>query len=149
MATKMKTKELQEGLVTTMREWQAVERKSIASTGAVIGKTESPLIQLVMEIIQNDSQLHHRVQQMIIDSVESRPIAVSPEDMRRVSALIDAHLKLEEEMVAAVNAAIAAVKGRKMGVQEYLLKFLVEDEKKHASLLTSLTAIKDTLYKVS
>jgi hypothetical protein len=36
-----------------------------------------------------------------------------------------------------------------MGVQEYLLNFLVADEKKHASLLTSLNAIKDTLYKVS
>ena len=145
----LKTKEIQENLVNTMRQWQTVERKSIASTGAVIGKTESPLIQLVMEIIQNDSQLHHRIQQMIIDSLESRPIAVSPEDMRNVSALIDAHLKLEDEMVGAVTAAIAAVKGRKMGVQEYLLNFLVEDEKKHASLLSSLTAIKSTLYKVS
>ena len=145
----LKTKEIQENLVNTMRQWQAVERKSIASTGAVIGKTESPLIQLVMEIIQNDSQLHHRVQQMIIDSLESRPIGVSPEDMRNVSALIDAHLKLEDEMVGAVNTAIAAIKGRKMGVQEYLLNFLVEDEKKHASLLSSLTAIKSTLYKVS
>ena len=48
-----------------------------------------------------------------------------------------------------VVEAIAAVKGRKMGVQEYLLNFLVEDEKKHASLLSSLTAIKSTLYKVS
>lgn len=145
----MKTKDVQEKLVNTMRQWQTVERKSIASTGAVIGKTENPLIQLVMEIIQNDSQLHHRVQQMVIDSLESRPIAISPEDMRKVSALIDTHLRLEDAMVESVKEALAAVKGRKMGVQEYLLNFLVEDEKKHASLLSSLTAIKSTLYKVS
>ena len=145
----LKTKEIQENLVKTMRHWQGVERKSIASTGAVIGKTTSPLIQLVMEIIQNDSQLHHRVQQFIVDSIESAPVAISPEDMQEISALIDAHLKLEDEMVGAVNAAIAQVKGKKMGVQEYLLNFLVEDEKKHASLLSSLTAIKSTLYKVS
>lgn len=145
----LKTRELQENLVSTMRQWQAVERKSIASTGAVIGKTESPLIQLVMEIIQNDSQLHHRVQQMVIDSLESKPIAISPEDMRQISAMIDAHLKLEDEMVGAVNAALAQIKGRKMGVQEYLLNFLVEDERKHASLLTALAAIKSGLYKVS
>jgi hypothetical protein len=145
----LKTKEIQENLVKTMRHWQGVERKSIASTGAVIGKTTSPLIQLVMEIIQNDSQLHHRVQQFIIDSIESAPVAISPEDMREISSLIDAHLRLEDEMVGAVNAAIAQVKGKKMGVQEYLLNFLVEDEKKHASLLSSLAAIKSTLYKVS
>ena len=145
----MKTKEIQENLVKTMRRWQGIERQSIASTGAVIGKTTSPLIHLVMEVIQNDSQLHHRVQQFIIDSIDSAPVPVSPEDMREISSLIDAHLRLEDEMVGAVNTAIAQVKGKKMGVQEYLLNFLVEDEKKHASLLSSLAAIKSTLYKVS
>lgn len=145
----MKTKDIQEDLVKTMRQWQGIERQSIASTGAVIGKTTSPLIQLVMEIIQNDSQLHHRVQQFIIDSIDSAPVPVSPEDMREISSLIDAHLKLEDEMVSAVNTAISHVKGRKMGVQEYLLNFLVEDEKKHANLLTALATIKSGLYKVS
>jgi hypothetical protein len=145
----MKTKDIQENLVKTMRHWQGIERQSIASTGAVIGKTTSPLIHLVMEIIQNDSQLHHRVQQFIVDSIDSAPVSVSPEDMREISTLIDAHLKLEEEMVGAVNEAIAQVRGKKMGVQEYLLNFLVEDEKKHANLLTSLATIKSGLYKVS
>ena len=63
--------------------------------------------------------------------------------------MIDAHLKLEEEMVGSVNAAIEQVRGKKMGIQEYLLNFLVEDEKKHANLLTSLATIKSGLYKVS
>jgi hypothetical protein len=132
-----------------MEHWQGIERASIASTGAVIGKTGSPLIHLVMEIIQRDSQLHHRVQQFIIDSLESAPVAISPEDMREISMLLDAHLKLEEEMVGSVNEAIAQVHGKKMGVQEYLLNFLVEDEKKHANLLTALATIKSGLYKVS
>ena len=145
----MKTRDIQENLVKTMRHWQGVERKSMASTGAVIGKTTSPLIHLVMEIIQRDSQLHHHVQQFIVDSIESKPVAISPEDMREISMMIDAHLKLEEEMVGSVNAAIEQVRGKKMGIQEYLLNFLVEDEKKHANLLTSLATIKSGLYKVS
>ena len=145
----MKTKDIQENLVKTMRHWQGVERQSIASTGAVIGKTTSPLIHLVMEIIQRDSQLHHHVQQFIIDSIESTPVAITPEDMHEISSMIDAHLKLEEEMVGSVNAAIDQVRGKRMGIQEYLLNFLVEDEKKHANLLTSLATIKSGLYKVS
>jgi hypothetical protein len=145
----MKTKEIQENLVKTMRHWQGIERQSMASTGAVIGKTTSPLIHLVMEIIQRDSQMHHHVQQFIVDSLESAPVAITPEDMREISVMIEAHLKLEEEMVEAVTAAIAQVRGKKMGIQEYLLNFLVEDEKKHANLLTSLATIKSGLYKVS
>jgi hypothetical protein len=145
----LKTKQIQENLVKTMRHWQGVERASMASTGAVIGKTTSPLIQLVMEIIQRDSQLHHHVQQFIIDSLESAPVAITPEDMREISAMIDAHLTLEQEMVESVNTAIAQVRGKKMGIQEYLLNFLIEDEKKHANLLASLATIKSGLYKVS
>jgi len=105
----MKTKEIQENLVKTMKHWQGIERKSMASTGAVIGKTTSPLIHLVMEIIQRDSQLHHHVQQFIIDSIESAPVAITPEDMHEISSMIEAHLKLEEEMVGSVNAAIGQV----------------------------------------
>lgn len=142
----MKTKEVQQDLVNSMQHWQGIERKSVESTGAVIGRTTNPLIHLVMEIIQHDSQLHHRVQQMIIDSVEGKPLAVSPEDLSAVSALLDNHLRLESEMVSMVNATLEKVRGKKMVVQEYLLRFLIEDEKKHAVLLSSLEHVKRGMF---
>lgn len=142
----MKTKEVQENLVRSMAKWQEIERRSVASTGAVIVRTTNPLLQLVMEIIQHDSQLHHRVQQMIIDSVQGKPLALTPEDTHAVAQLLDNHMRLENEMVDMVNAMLAQVREKKMAVQEYLLRFLVEDEKKHATLLSSLEHVKRGMF---
>jgi hypothetical protein len=142
----VKTKEVQESLVKNMQKWQQIERSSIASTGAVMVRTTNPLLQLVMEIIQHDSHLHHRVQQMIIDSIEGKPLAITPDDTKAVGQLLDNHMRLENEMVDMVNTMLAQVKEKKMAVQEYLLRFLVEDEKKHAALLSSLEHVKRGMF---
>jgi hypothetical protein len=142
----MSTKEVQEQLVNSMKHWQQIENRSIESTAAVIAKTENPLIRLVMEIVQRDSQMHHRVQQMIIDSIESKPIALSTDEMGSISEMIDNHLEIENQMVELVDKALADVKNKKMLVQEYLLNFLVEDEKKHAAMLKALDKVKQGMY---
>ena len=138
----MSTKEIQEQLVNSMKHWQKIENRSVESTALVIAKTENPLIRLVMEIIQSDSQLHHRVQQFIIDSVESKPVDLTREEMGAVSGMLDNHLNLEEQMVGLVDEALKDLAKKKMVVQEYLLKFLVEDEKKHAFMLRALDVVK-------
>ena len=142
----MKTKEIREDLVKRMQSWQGVERDSVASTAAVLEKTKHPLLRLVMEIIRRDSELHERVQQFIIDSVEKRPVTLSPDEMGEISALLDHHLRLEDQMVEAVNASVEQVRGHKMLVEEYLLDFLIQDEKKHAAMLRSLDKVKRGMY---
>jgi hypothetical protein len=142
----MSTKEIQEQLVNSMKHWQQIEDRSVESTGSVIAKTQNPLIRLVMEIIQRDSQLHHRIQQFIVDTLESKPVALSTDELGVVSEMIDNHLKIENEMVELVDNALGSVKNKKMLVQEYLLNFLVEDEKKHAAMLTALDNIKKGMY---
>jgi hypothetical protein len=142
----MSTKEVQEQLVNSMKHWQQIENRSIESTAAVIAKTENPLIRLVMEIVQRDSQMHHRVQQMIIDSIEGKPITLSTDEMGSISEMIDNHLDIENKMVGLVHQSLNDVKNKKMVVQEYLLNFLVEDEKKHASMLQALSKVKQGMY---
>ena len=142
----MSTKEVQEQLVNSMKHWQQIENRSVESTGAVIAKTDNPLIRLVMEIVQRDSQMHHRVQQMIIDSIEGKPIVLSTDEMGSISEMIDNHLDIENEMVGLVHQSLSDVKNKKMVVQEYLLNFLVEDEKKHANMLKALDKVKQGMY---
>ncbi len=142
----MSTKEIHEQLANSMRHWQKIEDRSVESTGQVIAKTENPLIRLVMEIVQRDSQMHHRVQQFIIDTIENKPVNLTPEEMGSISEMIDNHLKIEEQMVELVDKALADVKDKKMIVQEYLLNFLIEDEKKHAAMLHALDKVKKGMY---
>ena len=74
---KSKRKEAQEKLVATMKIWQKVENSSVAATGRVIEKTENPIIRLVMEIIQRDSQMHYRVQGWIADALAGGTVSLT------------------------------------------------------------------------
>jgi hypothetical protein len=138
----MGIKELQKELAASMRRWQKMENSAIVSTGFVMEKTENPIIRLIMEIIQRDSQMHYLVQQWIADSLESKTVSLSPDELNRVWNLIERHTEIENSMVGIVQEALSAVKGKKMYVQEYLLKYLQEDEIKHTNLLNALEGLK-------
>ena len=117
----MSTKEIQEGIVANMRRWQKIENASVASTGRVMEKVDNPIVRLVMEIIQRDSQMHHRVQELIADSLECKTVTLTPEDLEAVWGMIEDHIKLEKDTVRLAEESLAALKGKKMVVQEYLL----------------------------
>lgn len=142
----MSTKEVQEKIVDNMHRWQKVENSSVSSTGRIIEKTDNTLVRLVMEIIQRDSQFHYRVQEFIADSLEKKPVALNPDELGDVWDLIEKHIRLEEKTVELAEEALQAIKGKKMLVVEYLLNYLLEDEKKHNLVLAHLAKIKDGMY---
>jgi len=138
----MTVKAMQQHIISAMRDWQKTENASIASTGRVIEETENPVIRLAMEIIQHDSQMHYRVQELIAASLEKEALVLTPGDLAKVWEMIERHVALENKMMNAVNDIITSLKGKRMVIQEYLLNYLLEDEKKHLSLLQHLEVIK-------
>ena len=144
---KISRKQIHEELVTNMRAWQKVENASVASTGRVMEKTDNPIIRLVMEIIQRDSQMHYLVQGWIADSLERKSVTLTPEELGRVWSLIEAHIKLEKKTIDIAKKALDAIGNAKgMQVQAYLLQYLMEDEEKHDRLLERLAAIQKGMY---
>jgi len=142
----MSTKEIQDKLVSNMRSWQKIEDASMASCGQIMSETDNPLIHLVMEIIQIDSQVHHRVQDFIARSLTEKAVSITPEEMGKVWDGIKKHVDIEKKMVGFVEETLGAVKGKKMLVQEYLLNYLRTDEKKHDMLLEALEKVKGGMY---
>ncbi len=142
----MKTKEVQEKIIKNMRSWQKIEDAAVSITGQVMEKTDNAIVRIVMEIIQHDSKLHYLVQEMIADSLESKPLSLTPEEMADVWEMIERHLATEKRMVKLVEDSLAALKGRKMIVQEYLLNYLWTDERKHDKLLADFEKIKKNIY---
>jgi len=142
----MSTKEIQEQLVDNMKRWQQIENASVASTGKMMEKTNNPIVKIVMEIIQRDSQMHHQVQEMIASSLTTKALTLTPEELAEIWDMVETHIELERKTVELAEEALAALKGKKMIVQEYLLKYLLEDENKHNHILESLGAIKDGIY---
>ena len=137
---------MQEQIVDNMKRWQKVEDASLASTGRVIEKTGNPVIRLVMEIIQRDSAMHHRIQQMVIDTFVKEVVTLTPDELIEVWDLVEKHIELEKKTVELAQEAIDALKGKKMVVQEYLLEYLMIDEQKHNEILARLETIKKGMY---
>ena len=143
----MSTKEAQEKIVANMKTWQKIENSAVASTGKIIEETENPIIRLVMEIIQRDSQMHYRVQELIAASLESKALAISPDEVAQIWGSIEKHLEIEKQTVALAKESLQAIEGKKgMLVQGYFLEYLLNDEEKHNKLLENLEAIKSGMY---
>ena len=142
----MSTKEIQEQIVKNMQEWKKIENASVASTASIIKKTDNPIVRLIMEIIQRDSKLHYRIQNLIIDSLERRALSLNPEELGEVWELIENHIELEKKTIDMANKSLDALRGRKMVIQEYLLDYLRIDEEKHNRVLDTLSTIKKGMY---
>jgi hypothetical protein len=138
----MSTKEIQQQIVANMKKWQKIEDATVAATGMIIEKTGNPIVRLVMEIIQRDSQMHYRLQEWIADSLETKTVTLTYEELDRIWSLIERHIDLEKKTLAMAKQSLEALQGRKMVLQEYLLHYLAEDEKKHNNLLARLEEIK-------
>jgi hypothetical protein len=143
----MSMKEAQEKIVANMRHWQKIENAGVSSTAKIMDKTDNPIVRLVMEIIQRDSQMHHRVQELIAESLESKAMALNPEELATVWSLIEEHVKLERSTIDLAKSSIEATsKAKGMLVQHYLLQYLLKDEEKHEEILSNLEKIKSGMY---
>ena len=92
----MSTKEIQEKLVTNMRKWQKVEDATVLQTSEIMSKTKNPIVRMVMEIIRSDSERHYRVQELIAESLESKAIAFSTDELADVWDMIEKHIEMEK-----------------------------------------------------
>jgi hypothetical protein len=130
-------------LVTTLKRWQEIEAATIQHTSLIMEKTQNPLIRLVMEIIRQDSAMHKRVQQVILDSLEKQAFSLTPEELSDIWTLIEEHAKMEKETI---DLAEKAQKNCRLFVQRHLLSYLIQDEQKHDRLLSQLEDFKRKIY---
>jgi hypothetical protein len=143
----MSMKESQEKIVANMKSWQRVEKLSIGSTGKIIETSDNPVVCLIMEMIQRDSQMHFRVQELIKNSLVKEALTLSPDELAVVWDKIEDHIKLEKETIALAKQSLEETKKSKgMLVQNYLLEYLLKDEEKHDAVLANLEKIKGGMY---
>jgi hypothetical protein len=132
-----------EELVALLKHWQELEVATVAQTTTIMDKTQNPLIRLIMEIIRQDSAMHKRVQQVILDSLEKQAFSLTPEELADIWDLIEKHAEMEKETIV---LAEKARKNCRLFAQRHLLTYLIEDEMKHDRLLSQLEDFKRGLY---
>jgi hypothetical protein len=125
-----------------MREWQGIGRHAIETTTKIIEKTDNLLIRQFMEIIRNDSVQHHRVQQVIIDSLTKQSVVLSHDDLAQIWDEIHAHDQVDKKTL---QMAKECKEECRFFVQRSLLEYLVADEQKHDLLLQGLQNFKENM----
>jgi hypothetical protein len=143
----MTTKQKLARLAAILRDWQHVENASVVQTAQIVDRTRNPLIRLVMEIIQADSAMHHRVEQFLLDAIERNAVTLRVEELEQVWSAIEAHVEAEKRTGELVAAARDALSGTKDVVLHYLLSYLAHDEAKHDRLLMDLALVKRGIYR--
>jgi hypothetical protein len=132
-----------EELVALLNEWQKLETATMLQTTEVIEKTANPIIRLVMEIIRRDSEMHHRVQQVLLDSLEKEAFSLTPEELGAIWDMIEKHAAMEKRTI---ELAEKARNNCRLFVQRHLLTYLIDDERKHDRLLGQLEDFKRNIY---
>ncbi len=112
-------------------------------TAEIMESTGNPVIRMVMEIIRQDSMMHHRVQQFIIDSLTREAVSLTPEDVSEIWAKIEEHDEMEREVI---DMAKDLKEKAWSPVHKQLLDYLLADETKHDKLLEQLGELKKGMY---
>ena len=133
-------------MVEGLRKWQGIERKAMEQTAEIMESTGNPVIRMIMEIIRQDSMMHHRVQQFIIDIMTKEPVKMSPDDMAEVWGRLEEHDELERKTI---ELAKELQEKTTDPVVASLLEYLIIDEQKHDHILNQLEALKRHLSKLA
>lgn len=132
-----------EKMISALREWQAIERQAMDQCAVIMEKTDNPFIRIIMEVIRNDSLMHHRVQQVIIDSLTREAVSLTPEEIGEVWDQIEEHDETEKHVV---EIAETLQEQAWTPIHKQLLGYLVTDERKHDFLLEQLGELKQGMY---
>ena len=130
-----KPAESSEEFLEIIKEWQALEERTIASADELMKKGKNSLVTMTMEMIKQDSGKHKIMLQMIIDNLAKEAVHLSPDELAPVSALISSHMEVEARSIALAHNAL---KKSELAVTRYILSALLDDETKHHNQLHTL-----------
>jgi len=125
-----------------LRKWQAIERVSMEQTARIMEESRNPYVRMIMEIIRHDSLMHHRVQQLLIDSIAYEDVPLTHDDLSTIWKSIEAHDAAEKEVIGIAEGLLETAWSP---IHKALLSYLLTDEKKHDEVLEQLNEIKKDL----
>lgn len=135
----MSSENKQDKLIELLKNWQKLEDAAVQSTTDIIKSSRNPFIQIIMEIIRQDSVMHRRVQQLIIDSMQISDFKIDSSEIKELWDKIEEHDEMERKVI---KLAELAKEETDSPVVKYLLDYLLTDEKKHDNLLIHLEQLK-------
>ena len=131
----MKPAENSKEFLDVMRNWQALEDKTIASAHDVIAKANNPLTKMAMELIKHDSEKHKVMLQMIVDNITKEAVHLSPDELDQLAEPLNRHMEMESKSIATAHEALQK---SELFMTRFILSYLIDDETKHHEMINKL-----------
>lgn len=125
-------------------EWLKAEDETIEMTNKISQSTDNDAIKIFMTIIRTDSAKHKLIQNYLKDALTKGAPAMAFNEIAEVSGMINDHLALEQKTVD-FGEEIAG--DLNLPVIGELWNYLLDDEKKHVTLLNALAKMKEFAQK--
>ena len=125
-----------------IEKWIEIEDLTVGSCEAIIKKSKSPVVNALMKAVKMDSQKHKELLQFVQQCLDGT-ITLTPEDLATASDLIEAHVKFERDAISMAEKSLA---DSRHFVINQVLKYILEDERKHFSMVTDMNSYKSHIY---
>ncbi len=130
---------VQDRLIEEMNHWQRMEREAITHAGGAVAKTEHAVIRLMMEIVQQDSEMHQRLQGLVVrHRLFEEPLPPPGESLGELKSMVVKSRQAVKRMIEIMDNVFTLVNGEKASLLKALLQYLRSDERKHFLLLQDL-----------
>jgi len=126
----------------SINKWIEVEDLTVGSCDAIMKKSKSVVVNAIMKAIKMDSQKHKELLGVVLECLNGT-ITMTPEDLEVASSLLEEHAKVEKE---AIDLAEKALGDSRNFVISHIVKYILDDERKHFAMATDLNAFKSHIY---
>lgn len=130
------------GFEKNIEKWIEIEELTVKSCDAIVKKSKSPIVNALMNAVRMDSQKHKELLKFVQQCLDGT-ITLTPEELATASDLIEAHVKFERD---AIVMAQKSLEDSRHFVITQVLKYILEDERKHFSMVTDMNAYKSHIY---
>ncbi|MCX8186214.1 MAG: hypothetical protein N3G48_03770 [Sulfolobales archaeon] len=129
------SKESATKLKNVLEYLRSMELNYVKDLRSVISKIYHPILQTLMYGISFDSEKHATFYGSLITLLEGKSVALSEEEFKTLSTVIDGHIKVEEMMIENTKELLKTVEDDRF---KLILSAIHNDEVIHHKLLLSI-----------
>ncbi|MFH2111303.1 MAG: ferritin-like domain-containing protein [Candidatus Bathyarchaeota archaeon] len=130
-------------IVKKLQEQKELELSHVKSLTPLAKKTGHPLVKVILQSVIHDSGKHASICQALIDVNAGETPYKLDLDMAKAVELhqnIKQHIRVESKMITRLETMVKEAKDDRVAE---LLRFMLEDERRHHRLLTGLSNLLD------
>ena len=125
-----------------INKWIEIEDLTVGSCDAIMKKSNSAVVKAIMKAIKMDSQKHKELLAVVLDCLNGT-VTMTPDELGTIASLLDGHAQVERD---AISLAEKSLTDSRNFVISHIIKYILEDERKHFAMATDMNAFKSHIY---